>query len=475
MIPETYNENSLCAEVAHDKDEIDALRREVAVLRRENDHLTATLQRRNSYIRGKVNHLLDVVGTKPLREEELDDDNIQEFDPLGIIFDSFRHILASLKDKNGQLQLLHDEMVAIFAAAQVGIMVVDREFRIISCNNRMKEIFFEGMDATAIFGSHCKDVLCRGQIPDEFCGVSRILAGAEVASFKEWEVRGHVLDVEAAPIHDSNGEVKRIVLVYNDITGLKQSQQELAQLNAELERRVVDRTVQYQEINRELESFCYSVSHDLRAPLRHVSGFTSILTEDYSDRLDDQGRTILRRICAGSEKMGRMIDELLRISRVSRSKMNVVSVDLSSLAKATAAMFHDADPSRVVTVTIAEGMTAIGDATLLEMVIQNLISNAWKYSAKNKEAAIEFGRTVINGKDTFFVRDNGVGFDMSFRDKLFHVFERLHGDEFEGSGIGLATVQRIISRHHGEVWAESEVGRGATFYFTLPREKQQRQ
>lgn len=450
-------------------DELQALRQEVALLRSTNEQLTASLASSRRYIRAKVNQLLDVMGTKPLRKEELDGDSILEFDPLSIIFESFRHILTSLKEKNSELQLLHDEVVAIFTAAQVGIMVVDSEFRVISCNNRMKEIFFDDINDAALFGSCCKDVLCKGQIPAEFCGVSLILAGADVASFKEWEVRGHVLDVEAAAIRDSTGELKQIVLVYNDITSLKQSQQELAQFNAELEQRVSERTALYQELNSELESFCYSVSHDLRAPLRHISGFTSILKEEYSYCIDDVGRDILARIVRGSEKMGKMIDDLLLISRVSRSAMNFVDVDLTKLAESAASMFRETDPARSVTFKIAQGLFTRGDTALLELVIQNLIGNAWKYSAWVSEAVIEFGRKNVNGKDAFFVSDNGVGFDMNYRDKLFRVFERLHGAEFEGSGIGLATVQRIISRHHGEVWAESELDKGASFYFTLPQ------
>lgn len=441
---------------------------ELASLRSENEQLRTTLQRRNRYIRDKINQLLDVMGTKPLREEELDDDSIQDIDPLGIIFESFRHILASLKDKNSELQLLHDETVGIFAAAQVGIMVVDREFRILSSNNRMKQIFFEEAVDDQICGDHCRDLVCKGTVPDEFCAVRKILAGEELASFKGWEVRGHVFDVEAAPIHDVDGTVKRIVLVYNDITGLKRAQDELSQLNAELEQRVIERTTQFQEVNKELESFCYSISHDLRAPLRHISGFSNILLEDYRDRLDGEGLDFLHRICAVAARMGGMIDDLLRISRVSRTTISFNKVDLSRLAETAANLFRDAEPERSVRFDITPGLMAGGDATLLGMVLQNLIGNAWKYSATNPNAVIRFGTTRIKGKETFFVRDNGVGFDMTYRDKLFCVFERLHGEEFEGSGIGLATAQRIIHRHGGEIWAEGEVGKGATFYFTLP-------
>jgi len=440
---------------------------EAASLRQENAGLHATLQRRDTYIRDKINQLLNVMGTKPLREEELEADTLQEFDPLGIIFDSFRHILTTLKDKNNQLQQMHDETVAIFTAAQVGIMVVDRNFRILSCNNMMKEIFFGELAESEIFGNHCSELVCKGLIPEEFCAVRKILSSDGLASFKGWEVQGHIFDVEAAPIHDADGSVKRIVLVYNDITDIKRAQEELNSLNTQLEQRVIERTTQLQEANDELESFCYSVSHDLRAPLRHISGFANILSEDYGDRLDSEGGEYLKRICAVSCRMGRLIDDLLRISRISKAEMKFVDIDLSRAAEMAVAMFRDSEPERNVKVHIAKGLHSRGDATLLNMVVQNLIGNAWKYSARNQNAVIEMGKTIVAGKELFFVRDNGVGFDMAYHNKLFHVFERLHGEEFEGTGIGLATVQRIIDRHGGEIWAESAVDKGATFYFTL--------
>lgn len=454
--------------MASETAELIALRKGMAELSRENKRLNDILQLKNAYIRDKVNQLLDVMGTNKLREDELDDNSIIEFDPLGIIFDSFRHILANQKLKNQQLQLLNDELVAIFSAAQVGIMVVDREFRILSFNKKMEEIFFSGIPKEAIAGATCKNLVCRGEIPDRICAVKLILGGAELASLKAWEVRGHTLDVEAAPIFNKDGEVTRVVLVYNDITDLQRTQKELGQLNADLEQRVAERTSLYQEINNELESFCYSISHDLRAPLRHISGFTGILQEEYGAFLNEAGRDILQRICTVSGKMGGMIDDLLRISRVSRASMDMAAVDISRLAEDTATMFHEAEPDRQVTFRIDKGLSTRGDAALLEIVMQNLIGNAWKYSADNPDAVIEVGSMAMDGNDVFFVRDNGVGFDMAYSDKLFRVFERLHGAEFEGSGIGLATVQRIISRHRGEVWAQGKVGEGATFYFTLP-------
>lgn len=445
------------------------LQAEIANLRRVNTELEASLQRSNRYIRDKTNHLLNVMGTSQLREEELEDDTLQEVDPLGIIFDSFRHILASLKDKNKQLQYLHDETVAIFSTAQVGIMVVDQCFRILSFNSRMKEIFFEQLTDGDIFGNHCGDLVCKGVIPEEFCAVRRILEGDALACFKGWEVQNRTLDVEAAPIYDTDGSVKRVVLVYKDITELKKSQEELYSLNTQLEERVTDRTRQLQEANRELESFCYSVSHDLRAPLRHLNGFVNILNEDYGNVIDGEGKGYLNRITVASSHMGRLIDDLLHISRVSRAEMNFVNIDLSRSAETVVSMFRESEPKRLVNISIARGLQARGDANLINILLQNLVGNAWKYSSLNAEPHIEIGKTVIGSKEAFYVRDNGVGFDMTYHDKLFQVFQRLHGEEFEGTGIGLATAQRIIARHNGEIWADSILGKGASFYFTLPQ------
>lgn len=440
---------------------------ELKSLRQANEQLRSTLEQRDNYIRNKTNHLLNVMGTKPLREEELTGDSIQEIDPLGIIFESFRHILSTLKNKNRELKLQHDETLAIFAAAQVGIMVIDSEFRIISFNKRLQEIFFNDREEQEILGQSCHDIICKGMIPIDLCAARRVMAHNGLASFNEWEVCGHIFDVEAAPIHSDDGNVSRVVLVYNDITDQKLAQDELNILNTRLEQRVMERTTQFKEANRELETFCYSVSHDLRAPLRHISGFANILREDYGNLLDEEGIEYLSRICSVSCHMGRLIDDLLRISRVSKVDMSMVDFDLSSSAERAVAIFRDTEPERQVEVIIEKGLIARGDSTLLEMVMQNLVGNAWKYSSRNQRARIEVGKTTSNGKEAFFVRDNGVGFDMTYHEKLFQVFERLHGEEFEGTGIGLATVQRIIARHNGEIWAESSIGKGASFYFTI--------
>ena len=227
-----------------------------------------------------------------------------------------------------------------------------------------------------------------------------------------------------------------------------------------------------EDANRELEAFSYSVSHDLRAPLRSIDGFSQILLEDYAEELDEEGKHYLDRVRSASQRMGRLIDDLLGLSRVTRSALNRRRVDLSALAEEVAGEFREANPERSVGFSAQKGLEVWGDIRLLRVALENLIGNAWKFTSKEPEAKIEFGldeELSRRGRaPVYYVKDNGAGFEMSYADKLFGAFQRLHGaSEFEGTGIGLATVQRIVRRHGGSIWAEGEVGRGATFYFTL--------
>ncbi len=243
----------------------------------------------------------------------------------------------------------------------------------------------------------------------------------------------------------------------------------LQHLNADLERRVIERTTQLEAANKELEAFSYSVSHDLRAPLRSIDGFSRTLLEDYADRLDAQGANYLQRVRAASQRMAQLIDDLLELSRLTRAELRWAPVSLSALALAVAEELRHNHPERAVEFVIAEGLTAEGDARLLRIALENLLGNAWKFTAKRPQARIEFGAARRNGETIYVVRDNGAGFDMEYADKLFGAFQRLHSTaEFPGTGIGLATVQRIIHRHGGRLWAEGAVEQGAAFYFTLP-------
>jgi signal transduction histidine kinase len=243
---------------------------------------------------------------------------------------------------------------------------------------------------------------------------------------------------------------------------------EIKSANMQLEQRVQQRTIELSDAIQELEAFSYSVSHDLRAPLRGIDGFSLALLEDYASVLDDTGKDYLQRVRNGTQKMGELIDAMLTLSRVSRHSTQRKVVILDTLAKDIIQHLREQEPERQVDITLKKNMSATGDEHLLRIVLENLLGNAWKYTNKIEQAQIEFGVKKRDGKKVFYVKDNGAGFDMRYANKLFDAFQRLHGAEFEGTGIGLATVQRCIRRLGGTIWANAEVDGGATFYFTLP-------
>lgn len=249
---------------------------------------------------------------------------------------------------------------------------------------------------------------------------------------------------------------------------LKESKSKITGLNVEIEQRVLERTSQLEAVNRELESFSYSVSHDLRAPLRHIASYSRILIEDLSDKLDPQSISCLRRIDYSCEKMGKLIDDLLQFSQNSRLELQSEFVNMNRLVQETMCMIKETNPERKIEWIIGDLPHTRGDYSLLRQVWTNLLNNAVKYTRTREEARIEVSARIDNDQTVFTVTDNGVGFDMEYAHKLFGVFQRLHTEkEFEGTGIGLATVQRIINRHGGQIWAKAEKGKGATFYFTL--------
>ena len=285
-----------------------------------------------------------------------------------------------------------------------------------------------------------------------------------------------------SPVLGLDRRIEYIIHRVEDVTEFvrqkPQSAGDTAELRARMEQmeaEIFRNSQEVQTVNRqlhaantELESFSYSVSHDLRAPLRSIDGFSQALLEDYADKLDADGKGHLQRVRASTQRMGALIDDLLNLSRVTRGEMRSEPVDLTGMAQALAAELKKSAPDREVEFVIADGLSAQGDPRLLRIVIDNLLGNAWKYTSKHPRARIEFGFAQNNGHSAYFVRDDGAGFDMAYADKLFGAFQRLHRQaEFSGTGIGLATVQRIMHRHGGRVWAEGEVEKGATFYFTL--------
>lgn len=288
--------------------------------------------------------------------------------------------------------------------------------------------------------------------------------------FRRWDARFNEYRwylSRAEPVLNPDGTVQQWYGTATDIEDVKRAQGEVLQLNHELESRVAQRTAELHIANQELESFSYSVSHDLRAPLRSMDSFSRFLIEDYGDRLDDEGRRYLERIRSNAQRMGQLIHDLLALSRLSRTELRREPVHLSSLVTGVIDELRQRSPGRAVAVYVHPDLIVLGDSRLLRVALENLIGNAWKFTSKTSHPEIEFG-ILEEPERTYLIRDNGAGFDMRFVSQLFSPFQRLHqATEFEGTGIGLATVQRVIQRHGGRIWAEGEVGTGATFYFTL--------
>jgi PAS domain S-box-containing protein len=282
---------------------------------------------------------------------------------------------------------------------------------------------------------------------------------------------GHRMPVlcNLAVQRDPAGKPAGLIAVARNQTALKRAEDEVRRLKDDMENKVGERTARLESANKELEAFAYSVAHDLRAPLRSINNFSQRLLAARSQQLDAAGRTALDNIIGGARRMGELIDDLLKLSSVSRHELNRAPVNLSLLAETVLGELQKAEPERRVKLILAPGLVARADARMMRIVFENLLSNAWKFVGGQSSAEIEFG--VIEGKGVraFFIRDNGVGFSMEYAQRLFGAFERLHAPgEFPGTGVGLAIVQRIIHRHGGRVWAESRVSRGAAFYFTLP-------
>lgn len=272
-----------------------------------------------------------------------------------------------------------------------------------------------------------------------------------------------MIEVSGVPFFDNKGKLLGWRGITRDVTERIQAEKALQKA-----RKLAEEKAKHLDLaNKELESFNYSIAHDLKAPLRSINGFSTILYEEYADTLDEKGRRYLEKIQKSTMTMGELIDDLLRLSHISQSTLRLESVNITMLSKRIIETMREADPGREITVKIEKNLITHADARLLEVLLKNLLSNAWKFTVKTKHPFINIGKSSTEGKGVFFVQDNGVGFDPAHANKLFKPFERLHGTEYSGSGIGLAIVQRIINRHHGSIWAEGKIDKGATFYFTL--------
>jgi PAS domain S-box-containing protein len=379
----------------------------------------------------------------------------------GVLVSSAIRDISERKRAEEELRLKEERFrLMVSEIKDYAIFMLDPDGKVISWNAGAERI--KGYSSEEILGQHFSRFYPADDLNKDKAAAELKFAAKEGRIEDEgWRVRkdGSLFwaNVVITALRDEGGRLRGFVKVTRDISESKRIEQELELRNAQL-----------LSSNSELEAFCYSVSHDLRAPLRGIDGFSQALLDDYADRLDDTGKQYLQRVRTGAQRMAALIDDLLALSRIARAELERQSIDLSEMALSVANDLSRHDRARDVEFVIAPGLEAQADAQLMRTVLENLLGNAWKFTSGRSHARIEFGRTQANGGSAFFVRDNGAGFDPAHAGRLFGAFQRLHGAaEFPGTGVGLASVQRVISRHGGRVWAESTVNQGATFFFTL--------
>jgi PAS domain S-box-containing protein len=366
-------------------------------------------------------------------------------------------------------------LAALVESSDDAIISKTLEGEITAWNRGAEKVF--GYASSEVVGKSMLMLMPADRVGEESGILARIRRGDSVEHFETVRVRkdGARIDISAtiSPIRDSSGRIVGASKIARDITERKRAEEEISRLNDELEQRVLQRTAQLEVANKELETFSYSVSHDLRAPLRHIGGFSKILTEEFGSSLEPQAQQYLRRIQDGVVRMGQLVDELLNLARVGRHELSLRETPLNSIVQELQNILGAESEGREVEWRVADLPVVDCDPVLIRQVFQNLMANALKFTRPRDLAIIEIRHQEEEGQKVIMIRDNGVGFNMKYRDKLFGVFQRLHSPElFEGTGIGLVTVQRIVQKHGGRVWAEAQPDKGATFYFTLGAMKQ---
>ncbi|HPH96133.1 MAG TPA: PAS domain S-box protein [Anaerolineaceae bacterium] len=474
-----------------------------------------------SLLAGFILFVINWLLTRPLREivnyaETLDLDHLEKslvLQPRRLASSKDELELLALKLNEMRLRLMDDVVEQtqmqdalresernyreIFNATSEAIFIHDAtDGRILQVNQSMLRMYGYDSEDELIHQTVSKLSMNEPPYTQVEAGLYIQKAFEEGPQIFEWQARkkdGELFWAEVSLMSTSIGGENRILAVVRDISerkhaehlllaqnealirqghALEEAEAQTRQLNADLEKRVRERTLQLAALNEELEAFSYSVAHDLRAPLRHMNGYSQILLDEHSAALDDEARHLLQRIHQSTRNLAEMVDALLGLARLTREELRVSSFDLSALACAVADDLRLEEPERQVALKITPNLVVDADQRLMRIVLENLLGNAWKFTAKSQPAQIELGLAApVNGEKmkTYYVRDNGAGFDMAYADRLFSPFQRLHtAADFSGTGIGLATVKRIIQRHGGRVWAESAVDNGATFYFTLP-------
>ncbi|MCC6657605.1 MAG: PAS domain S-box protein [Rhodocyclaceae bacterium] len=376
---------------------------------------------------------------------------------------------TELNERMSALAASEASFHGLFNTVYEAIYILDRDGRFLAVNDGAVRMY--GYPREILVGRTPEFVSAPGR--NDLAAVAAMMQRAFAGEPQRFEFWGRRADGEAFPkevrlVRGTWFGQDVLIATADDITGQVQAREEIRHLNAGLEKRVQERTSELTAANRELESFAYSISHDLRSPLRAIDGFSHLLAEDYEGKLDEQGRDYLGRVRKAVQRMGTLIDDILELSRVTRQEMRREPVDLGRLAAELNEEIARAWPDRHPALSLTGHCLVEGDPQLLRLMLQNLLENAWKYSARHPAPEIEFGCETLDGRQVCYVRDNGVGFDMAHAGRLFTPFQRLHKpEEFQGNGIGLATVSRIVRRHGGRIWAESSPGAGATFRFTL--------